>query len=92
MCGLEITLTSMEDMEEDEQEKSYKLSCGHVYPFQGEIITLSVGIINFISFAINSERREENKRAPLAKIFLTFAKQFLYFAILSAIQVETKMR
>jgi len=31
VCGQELTLTAMEDMEEDDTEKSYKLSCGHLF-------------------------------------------------------------
>ncbi|MEL6412495.1 MAG: hypothetical protein AAFQ38_19085, partial [Pseudomonadota bacterium] len=52
----------------------------------------SVQITNFVSFAISSERSKENQRALQVKVFLTFVKYFLYFAILSAIQIETKMR
>lgn len=31
VCGQELTLTAMEDIEEDDVEKSYKLSCGHLF-------------------------------------------------------------
>nr|XP_047126870.1 RING finger protein 121 isoform X2 [Hydra vulgaris] len=33
VCGLELTLSNMEDVEEENKEKTYKLSCGHLYLF-----------------------------------------------------------
>ena len=53
-------------------------------------VTNSVQIINYISFAIISERSQENKHA----ILLTSPKHFLYFAILLTIlwnRVETEL-
>lgn len=32
VCGQELTLTAMEDMD-DNAERTYKLSCGHLYLF-----------------------------------------------------------
>ncbi|XP_047126869.1 E3 ubiquitin ligase Rnf121 isoform X1 [Hydra vulgaris] len=31
VCGLELTLSNMEDVEEENKEKTYKLSCGHLF-------------------------------------------------------------
>ena len=33
VCGQELVIASMDDIEEESPEKSYKLSCGHLYPF-----------------------------------------------------------
>ena len=48
----------------------------------------SVRIINLDSFA-KKPQRSEGKIVPQAKIFLTFAKHFLYFVILLTIKCES---
>lgn len=45
VCGQELTLNTMEDVEEENAEKTYKLSCGHLYPFKSYIIKKFTSVI-----------------------------------------------
>ena len=69
VCGHEVTLTAMEDMEEDEQEKSYKVSCGHMYPYiliQNKIFHLQI-IIKDVLLSMKSNPKLDNEKFYVLK-------------------------
>ena len=72
VCGQELTLTAMEDMD-DNAERTYKLSCGHLYLFfTAKVIYYNIVIfVNYIFLYMMYSFSQETILISLLRVCLS---------------------